>query len=570
MKTRKLSLRKKIVICITIVSIFCCMIAGVTTFLKASTMLTEKSRENAKGIAQIAAAEIDGDAFGNISSEEDADRLVVYDQLYKYLSSSEIRYIYAMRLNGERLEFVVDVDNEENADTAAYGEAYKMSSVIQKAFDGKVSVETEPSSDKWGTFYSAFAPIFNSRNEVVGIVGCDVSIRSVEKNITILRKQMKLIGFACCVISFIVAWMLSNVVTRNMKVLYNKVIELNKGDGDLTQKLEISSGDEMEKIAEEFNIFITQIQGLMTNVARATGILKDSSSHVNTMAEKSNRHIGKMNESLEMLSAEMEESSASVTDISSSLEKVVKEIKTLDQQAADTSSEALKVSSTAMQSKAEIQVANERTKDIVAKFQEEMDAIAEEIKEIEKIDEVVGEILKIANTTKVLAQNTYIEAARAGESGKGFSVIAGSMSKLNDQISDLVKTIRESNNSVKMMVTRLVENANNMSHYLQKDIVSDYADFVKIGQEYSNNMAEMSSILKRFSSITKDASQNISLIGENIRQINEVINDATFNISEVHGYGIDLKQEIDSLVDIAENNTAGSEQMANEVGKYRY
>lgn len=100
--------------------------------------------------------------------------------------------------------------------------------------------------------------------------------------------------------------------------------------------------------------------------------------------------------------------------------------------------------------------------------------------------------------------------------------------------------------------------------------MKDYVNFVKFGEEYSDNMAGIAKILEQFSNTTKAASENIAMIGESVGEINSVINDATINISEVHGFGINLKKEIDSLVNTAENNVKGSEEMAVEVGKYHF
>ena len=450
------------------------------------------------------------------------------------------------------------------------GTEYKFLRDMKPAFEGKVCCDKEISSDEWGKYYSAYAPIFDEDKNVVGIVGCDIGIAKINKDLNKLKVTIMTIGFICCILCIAGAFLISMGITHNMKILHGKVMELNSGTGDLTQKLDITSGDELEQIANEFNTFIEQVQNLLKGVAQATDIFKDSSIHVNLMAENSNVHIGRMNESLETLSAEMEETSASTSLISDNLEDVVKEISMLNYKAEESSSNAMHISKSARETKEGIKVANENAMDVIAKFRGDMSGLEDKSKEIEKIDEIVGEILKVANSTKILAQNTYIEAARAGESGRGFSVIAGNMSKLNEQISELVKRIRQSNNSVKETVANLMDNANNMSDYMSKNIMKDYMRFMKIGEEYSDNMAKMAKMLEQFSGTTKVASDNITMIGESVEEINSVINDATINISEVHSFGINLKKEIDSLVSTAENNAKGSEEMAVKVGKYKY
>ena len=530
-------------------------------------MLENESKEGAMGLAKVASDEIDSEKFQEITSNEDDYYKELFDLLLKYKESNIIDYIYTMKMDGDVLEFVVDADPDDPEDV---GSEYKLIEDMKPAFDGKVCCDKKVSSDRWGKYYSAYAPIFDENHQVVGIVGCDIGIKRVNKDLHQLRMTVKLMSFGCCVLCIIGAFFISLSITRNMNLLHQKVMELNSGNGDLTQKLDITSGDELEEIANEFNSFIEQVQNLLKGVAQTTEILKDSSTYVNLMAENSNVHIGRINESLETLSAEMEETSASTSVISDNLEDVVKEISVLNIKAEESSNNAMSISKAAHSTKEGIKVANEKAIDVIAKFRDEMSSLEEKSKEIEKIDEIVSEILKVANSTKILAQNTYIEAARAGESGKGFSVIAGNMSKLNEQISELVKRIRQSNNSVKETVANLMANSNNMSEYMSKSIMKDYVNFVKFGEEYSDNMAGIAKILEQFSNTTKAASENIAMIGESVGEINSVINDATINISEVHGFGINLKKEIDSLVNTAENNVKGSEEMAVEVGKYHF
>ena len=83
------------------------------------------------------------------------------------MCGDDIKYIYTMRMNGDRLEFIVDADTEEGA---AIGEEYEIYDEIAEAFDGNATVDSEMTSDEWGDFYSAFAPVYNSSGEIAGIV----------------------------------------------------------------------------------------------------------------------------------------------------------------------------------------------------------------------------------------------------------------------------------------------------------------------------------------------------------------------------------------------------------------
>ena len=60
------------------------------------------------------------------------------------MCGDDIKYIYTMRMNGDRLEFIVDADTEEGA---AIGEEYEIYDEIAEAFDGNATVDSEMTSD---------------------------------------------------------------------------------------------------------------------------------------------------------------------------------------------------------------------------------------------------------------------------------------------------------------------------------------------------------------------------------------------------------------------------------------
>ena len=264
----------------------------------------------------------------------------------------------------------------------------------------------------------------------------------------------------------------------------------------------------------------------------------------------------------------MEETSATTNIISDNVSNTIFEITDLNSKALESSKHAMEISNIAYETKENIKLSTDKNIRIIEKFNDDMRTLLEKSKEIEKIDEIVSEILRVSHSTKILAQNTHIEAARVGESGRGFAVIANNMSKLNNQISDLVKRIRESNNSVKQTVSELIKNSNKMTNYMSIDIMDEYNDFVNVSEEYSNNMASTAEMFEEFSGKTKAASENITMIGERIEEIDQVVNDATYNITEVHGLAVGLRNEIENLVEIAKDNEQGSRDMVESVEKY--
>ena len=191
MKTRKLSIRLKLILYISFVSVLCCCMIGVFAYIKGSRMLENESKEGAMGLAKVASDEIDSEKFQEITSNEDDYYKELFDLLLKYKESNIIDYIYTMKMDGDVLEFVVDADPDDPEDV---GSEYKLIEDMKPAFDGKVCCDKKVSSDRWGKYYSAYAPIFDENHQVVGIVGCDIGIKRVNKDLHQLRMTVKLMS----------------------------------------------------------------------------------------------------------------------------------------------------------------------------------------------------------------------------------------------------------------------------------------------------------------------------------------------------------------------------------------
>ena len=166
------------------VSILFFSMMGILIYHAVSIMLIDSSKTNAMGLAVIAANDIDGDVFKTIRSENDIAYQELYESLDKYKDYNMLQYIYTMRYEDGVLTFVVDADSDE---PAKCGEEYEMLDDMLPAFQGEVCCDSFLTTDKWGKFFSAYAPIRDSEGNVVGIVGCDINTADINGRLDKLR-----------------------------------------------------------------------------------------------------------------------------------------------------------------------------------------------------------------------------------------------------------------------------------------------------------------------------------------------------------------------------------------------
>ena len=148
-------------------------------------------------VATTTASQIDGDIFAQIpvGGESTQDFIHIRDQLVQVKQeTTDIRYIYTMRKNGDTAEFVVDGDYGYKPDAATIGQAYPQAgSALFNGFTAPTA-DNEFTTDQWGTVLSGFAPIRDSSGTIVGIVGIDMDSTTVMAELNNLSLFIYLIG----------------------------------------------------------------------------------------------------------------------------------------------------------------------------------------------------------------------------------------------------------------------------------------------------------------------------------------------------------------------------------------
>lgn len=135
--------------------------------------IREQMEEHMLDIANAAANLLDGDAVYGLTDDDKGTN--AYDTsmniLRTFQEKIELDYIYLVRAEGNDVfTFVLDPDSEA---PAAYGQRLKTTDGLKNAANGKPSADKEAHSDKWGEFYSAYSPVYDSAGNVSGIIGVD-------------------------------------------------------------------------------------------------------------------------------------------------------------------------------------------------------------------------------------------------------------------------------------------------------------------------------------------------------------------------------------------------------------
>ena len=560
-KTQKkiqISIRAKILVGMVVCTLIVANLSGWFLMNRAKTMLLEQCKQNAGSSAKIAAQRIDGDLLEQLQAgdEGSADYEEILSQLQEFLCGDEIKYIYTMRMNGDTLEFIVDADTEEGA---AIGEAYEIYDEIAEAFDGNVTVDSEMTSDEWGDFYSAFAPVYNSAGDIVGIVGVDCSVTEIRLQQSALIRKFMFIELAGLAIAVVLSLVISGVLSRSVSAIAGKMSELAQKEGDLTQKITVRSSDEVGNIAGSLNVFLENLREIIKKISECEYKLAGNSEHVNNIVTASTDAVSKVNATMSEMVHKIAEDAKNNDERMTS---VIGETKAQAEYIGEIGVKAKNLEKDAIQAK-------ERMQETIVRIGRTLEDKIEESKEVEKVQKLTGQILSVADQTNLLALNASIEAARAGESGKGFAVVANEISNLAEESSRTAAEIQKINTFIVNIVDSLTEASFELLNFVKTNVISDYDVLVHTGKEYASDADSFREQMLAFEGYMNELQQSMARINSYVTDImsdfdsqkEDVVKNSEY-MSEIHG-------EFHKIVDAVMDNKEIVDELERIIGQFK-
>lgn len=150
------------------------------------------------------------------------------------------------------------------------GEEFDISNYfeMQKAFVAP-SADRKPIRDKWGSWFSAYAPIYNGEHNAVAVLGLDIAEQTLKQLEGYFLGRYFLFMILILVISFAMGFLLSRWLTRPLEQIISSMEKV--AEGNLDHRLHPASMTEFIQIGKHFNKMTDSLQENMkelTNTIR--------------------------------------------------------------------------------------------------------------------------------------------------------------------------------------------------------------------------------------------------------------------------------------------------------------
>ena len=588
-------------------TLFILALSAVTTIMvvrRSISLATDIFNKEGILIIEQTAALIDGDRFEALSrslDENDPFYEEIRLELYRRWSYSSILYLFTVAPGGETgYRYIIDGSGQPGSEFFSplgypvYEEDLDRAFFLTWQTRSRQIGNLERSD--WGYLITMYEPIFNSRGEMVGVIGLDFDAEILYYALRELIIEQVVFAVFFAFAGLAVMFLLLRLIFTRLNEISVILKVLARGEGNLSERIAIKRYDEIGSMASLFNETLDKICKMVTLVKDQSVNLSNVGSELSENMNATASAVTEISENIQKIKSQAINQSASVTETNASMEQVMDNISRLNTQ-VEAQTESVSQSSSAIEEMlANIQtvtatlIKNTENVDKLISASDtgrtSLEEVARDIKGIAKESEGLLEINavmeNIASQTNLLSMNAAIEAAHAGEAGKGFAVVAGeirklaeSSSKQSQTISVVLKRITDSINKITKSTSVVLDKFQDIDADVR--VVSQQESNIRSAmEEQSAGSKQILEAISRLMEITRqvkdgsaemlEGSREVIKEGKNLSAATEEINSSINGIASGADY---INSAVERVHSLSNNNREHISALSREVGKFK-
>ena len=480
---------------------------------------------------------VNGYAFDDSGNMEDSDAQAFIDLADNHSDSTVVSPVSikgdtaTLTISIKRIDDSVDffvMDLQEFADVISQ---YSIKgSYAELISDNNITIYSNKVSDQVIPVYHTVE--FNGQTwQLNGYI--DTTL--IEQNTASLNKMITLALIVCGLIFIAISIALLSIAFKPLLNLKAVVADLSQGNGDLTQRLDVVSKDEIGQLSTSINLFIEKLQAMFMEVLDSSAQIDAAISQLSQQSKSNVATLNSHTVETEQAIAAIEEMSATASSIAESSNDAAKLTELTSSNASDskdTVTNAVSSVSSLMEQ--------------VASMSGTISTMNEDTKQINSVLQVIGDI---AEQTNLLALNAAIEAARAGEQGRGFAVVA-------DEVRALAARTQQSTSQINEMLAKLHKTTDNVVSEMATTHTSCEQTAEKTNQVMSSlnvvtgSVVEINDLNTLMATAAEQQSQVTSEVTRNMAAIQEMIQKLNSNASETTSVSDELRATSSNLSDV--------------------